>query len=256
MHYLLEVCLAANLAVTPWIAATSGSPPRNSSLEASGKNRGEEKITRATPQEAEEGISVELPATRNARAMPEADREDALIVTLTADGRLYRGVNPVSPAALIEEVKASLSDRADKKLYIKADARTRYANVEKVLDGVRAAGVLAPILLTSQRDWSKSDTLVAPRGFPVLVVPPFSASSEPAVFELLDSGQGWPTLEINHQNIHWTAFETTLSRLLANRAEKVVLVKADARLPFALIVDIGDRCRSMGATVGLVVPGR
>jgi len=252
MNYLLEVCLAANLAVTPWVAATSGSPPQNSSLEASGENRADEKITR----EVEEGISVELPATRNARAMPEADREDALIITVTADGSLYRGVNPVRSAALIEEVKASLSERTDKKLYIKADARTRYANVEKVLDIARRAGVLAPILLASQRDSSKSDTPVAPRGFAVLVVPPFSASSEPIVFELLDSGQGWPALEINHQNIHWTAFDSTLSRLLENRAEKVVLLKADARLPFALIVDVGDRCRLIGAKVTLLVPGR
>jgi hypothetical protein len=110
MNCLLGVCLAANLAVTPWVAATSGSPPQNSSLEASAEKRVEEKITGTTPQQAEEGISVELPATRNARAMPEADREDAFIVTVTADGRLYRGVNPVSPAALIEAVKASLSD--------------------------------------------------------------------------------------------------------------------------------------------------
>jgi hypothetical protein len=111
-------------------------------------------------------------------------------------------------------------------------------------------------LLASQRDSSKSDRLVAPRGFRVLVVPPFSPSSEPIVFELLDPGQGWsPRLEINNQNIHWAAFETTLSRLLENRADKVVLVKADARLPFALIVDVGDRCRSMGAKVALVVLG-
>jgi biopolymer transport protein TolR len=228
MNYLLEVCLAANLAITPWVGA----------------------------QELEEGISVELPATRNAPAMPEADREDALIVTVAADGSLYMGVDPVSSAVLIEQVKASLSGRRDKNLYIKADARTRYANVERVLDVVRRAGVLAPILLAGQRDSSKSDNLVAPRGLGVLVVPPFSASSEPIVLQLLDSGQGWPTLAINNENIHWTAFGTTLNRLLENRAEKVVLVKADAPLPFALIVDVADRCRSMGAEVALVVPGR
>ena len=71
----------------------------------------------------EKGISVELPVTINAVPMPDADREDSLIVSVTDNGSLYFGIDPISPAALAERVRSSLSNRAEKNLYIKADAR-------------------------------------------------------------------------------------------------------------------------------------
>jgi biopolymer transport protein ExbD/biopolymer transport protein TolR len=100
----------------------------------------------------QKGISVELPVTSNAVPIPEADQEDALIVSVTDDGSVYFGVAPISPAALTEKVRDGLSNRTERKLYIKADARTPYANVVKVLDAMRTAGVEAPNLLTAQRD--------------------------------------------------------------------------------------------------------
>jgi biopolymer transport protein ExbD len=189
VNYLLEVCLlAATLAtgITPWsVAQLSGAAPKNSRLDVSSENRSDGKSNGGVPQELERGISVELPATRNARPMPEADREDALIVTVTEDGGVYFGLNPVNPDTLAEEVKKSMSNRTDQKLYIKADARTRYANVRKVILAARTAGVRAPILLTSQPGSPKPNTLAAPTGFEVLIVPPFTAGSEPAAVELL-----------------------------------------------------------------------
>ena len=56
--------------------------------------------------------------------MPDADQEDALIVSIKDDGSVYFGVNPICPAALAEKVKAALSNRTEKPLYVKADART------------------------------------------------------------------------------------------------------------------------------------
>ena len=114
------------------------------------------------------GISVELPVTSNAVAMPDADQEDSLIVSVTDNGRVYFGVNPISPAALAEKVKGGMSNRTEKKLYIKADARIPYANVVKVLDAVRAPGVEAPNLLTAQQDSSEPGT---PRTLGVHFVP-------------------------------------------------------------------------------------
>jgi hypothetical protein len=62
----------------------------------------------------QKGISVELPVTSNAVAMPDADKEDALIVSVTDSGSVYFGVNPISPAALAEKVKGGLSNRTEK----------------------------------------------------------------------------------------------------------------------------------------------
>jgi len=112
MNYQLEVCLVALTlitGVTPSVAAQS-------------------------QQAMQKGISVELPVTKNAVAMPDADQGDAVIVSVTDGGGVYLGVNPISPVALAETVKRGLANRTEKKLYIKADARTPYANVLKVLD--------------------------------------------------------------------------------------------------------------------------
>jgi biopolymer transport protein TolR len=254
MNQLLEVCLLTvtlairmnpSVAAAFWVAA-----PLNSGFEA-GSGKGREGKIRAVPQELESGISVELPATRNAAAMPGADQEDALMITVAEDGSVYIGENPVSSAALVEEVKTRLSNPTDKKLYLKADARIQYASLEKVLDALRAAGVRALLVLTRQRDASEADAPVAPKGLEVLLVPPVAAGAEPMVVELLDSGKLWPMLEIDHHNIAWAALERTLGRFLENRAETAVRLKADAQLPFALVVDVSDACRSIGAKVVL-----
>jgi Biopolymer transport protein ExbD/TolR len=86
------------------------------------------------------GISVELPVTHNAVPMPDADREESLVVSVTKDGNVYFGVNPIGPAALADTIKDRLSNRAEKKLYIKADARTPFANVVRVLGSARNGG--------------------------------------------------------------------------------------------------------------------
>jgi biopolymer transport protein TolR len=141
MNYQLEVCLVALAlitGVTPSVAAQS-------------------------QQAMQKGISVELPVTKNAVAMPDADQGDAVIVSVTDGGGVYLGVNPISPVALAETVKRGLANRTEKKLYIKADARTPYANVLKVLDAAHTADVEALNLLTAQRDSSESETLVPPK---------------------------------------------------------------------------------------------
>ena len=139
MNSLLEVCLAT-LALTTGIA------------------------TSVSAQPLQKGIHVQLPSTVSATAMPGADHENALIVSITNDGGVYVGVNKVSPAALAETVKSALSNRTEKKLYIKADARTSYANVIKVMDAVRASGAKALGLITAQYDSAEPGTRVSPKG--------------------------------------------------------------------------------------------
>lgn len=166
MNYLFEVCFVAlTLAngITPSVAAQTSAAPENSFLT-------EAHVSAA--QKLQKGISVELPVTSNAVPVPKADNEDSLIVTVTYDGSVYFGVNPISTTELTEKVKGALSNRAEKTLYIKADARTSYANLVKVLDSVRTAGVEGLTLLTAQRDAEKPGTLVPPKGLEMLVASP------------------------------------------------------------------------------------
>jgi len=111
----------------------------------------------------QKGISVELAPTSSAVPVPDADKQDALIITVTDAGRLYFGIDLVTPGSLAEKLKDRLSDHTQN-LYIKADARASYAIVVKVLDAARAAGVEHVTLLTTQPKPAQAGTVVLPEG--------------------------------------------------------------------------------------------
>jgi len=113
----------------------------------------------------QKGISVQLPVTSNAVSVLKADKEDALVVTVRHDGSVYLGVNPISTTELPAKLKTALSNRAEKTVYIKADARTPYASVVKVLDFLRTAGVEGVTLLTAQQDAEEPGMTATPRSF-------------------------------------------------------------------------------------------
>jgi biopolymer transport protein ExbD len=211
------------------------------------------KLSARPAQAMRQGVSVQLAVTRSAAPMPDADHDDASIVAVTESGSVYLGTDAITPAGLAEEIKGSLSN-GDRKLYIKADARTAYANVEQILEAAHTAGVTAPILLTAQSESSEPGAMVSPKGLEVLVGQPISGSQAPLV-EVLNSGRQGPTLKISNQQISSAALPSALARLLQNRSDKVVLVKADGRLPFADVVHVIDTCRSTGAKVVLPTPG-
>jgi biopolymer transport protein ExbD len=203
-----------------------------------------------TAQALRKGVHVELAATHNAVAMPDADKEGAIIVAVTHSGSVYLGIDRITPAALAE--KPALFSRAAEKLYIKVDARTPYANVAKVLDAVRTAGVRAPNLLTGQDETREPGKLLTPKGLEVLVGPPLPSRAESTVVQMLSSGERQPLLKINNEDIPWANLESRLRQLYQNHSEKAVLLNADGLLPFGNVVHVIDVCRSTGAKVFLV----
>ena len=111
----------------------------------------------------QKGISVELAPTSSAVPIPDADNQDALIITVTDTGRIYFGIDPVTPDSLAEKLKGRMSNRTQN-LYIKADARAPYACVVKVLDAARTAGIGRVTLLTTQPKTTQAGTVVFPEG--------------------------------------------------------------------------------------------
>jgi biopolymer transport protein ExbD len=203
----------------------------------------------------QKGISVKMAVTRNAVPWPDADKTDALVVAVTQDGGVYLGIAPATPAALAERLKAGLSNKPEKTLYVKADARTQYAQVEKVLDAARTAGLQSLILLTAQRGARKPGARVLPQGIKILVARPSGNASNAAVIDLVRSGQQAPTLKVNSRQISWADLQSTLGHLFQNRKDKVVLIKADRSLLFADVVEVSDAGRPAGAEVVLAKPG-
>ena len=119
------------------------------------------------------GINVELPITRSAVLVPEADKENSLIVTITYDGSVYFGVDSMSPITLAERIKNVLSNQGEKTLFIKADARAPYAKVVEVIDAAHKTGVERITLLTGQQDPVMPGSVVPPQGLELQVAPTY-----------------------------------------------------------------------------------
>jgi len=102
------------------------------------------------------GVSVDMVRTRNPIAMDEADKEDALVVAITRDGKVFLGRGQIQPKDLATEVADVIAERLDKTVYIKGDARTKYKNVVDVVNILRGAGVDQVGLLTEKLDQSGS----------------------------------------------------------------------------------------------------
>jgi len=98
------------------------------------------------------GQTVELVKTKNPIAMPDEDKEDAVVVSITRDGRCFLspGNAQITPDQLPPKVKDLMTNKADKTVYVRADARARYQVVEDVVDNLRAAGIDDLGLLTEQ----------------------------------------------------------------------------------------------------------
>ena len=107
------------------------------------------------------GVSVDMVKTKNPIAMQAADKEDAVLIAVTRDGKVFLspGNSQQTPDQLPAKVKDLLTNKLDKTVYIKSDSRARYEKVEDVIDNLRVAGVDQLGLLTEQ---VKGSTPAAP----------------------------------------------------------------------------------------------
>jgi len=97
-------------------------------------------------------VNVELAQTSNPIAMPDADHEDAVVVAVTRDSKIFLGQDQVSLADLGPKVADMLSNKTNKEVFFRADARAHYGTVMDAIDAVRTTGVEQVGLLTEQRE--------------------------------------------------------------------------------------------------------
>ena len=97
------------------------------------------------------GHNVVLAKTTNPEQMPDADKEDAILIAVTRDNKVFLNNDLIAPDQLSDKVRDRLSNKTDKRVYVKADARAKYGSVVAVVDNVRSAGVDQLGLLTEQR---------------------------------------------------------------------------------------------------------
>ena len=109
----------------------------------------------------QKGVSVDLAKVNSPNPMPDADKEDALLVAVQRDGKVFFGTELTTLDQLTQKIKDRLANRVDKRVFIKADARAKFGAVVEVVDNVRSAGVDQLGLLTDQK---KSGALAPPTG--------------------------------------------------------------------------------------------
>jgi len=114
----------------------------------------------------QKGVSVDMHKADNPRNMPDADKEDAVVLAVTRDGKIYLGSDVVRLPDITHEVKDRIANRLDKTVYVKSDDRAKYGDVVEVIEGVRAAGVDSLGLLTEKLERSTPGAPVGAAALP------------------------------------------------------------------------------------------
>jgi biopolymer transport protein ExbD/biopolymer transport protein TolR len=98
----------------------------------------------------QKGVSVDMANVTNPRDMKDADKDDAIVVAVTRDGKIYLGNTQLNKEDLTGQIKDRISTRLDKTDHVKSDARAKYGDVVAVVDEIRSAGVDQLGLLTEK----------------------------------------------------------------------------------------------------------
>ncbi|SDJ87975.1 protein TolR [Aliiruegeria lutimaris] len=84
------------------------------------------------------GVPVELPKTA-AEALP-TEQEEPLVVSLTADGRVTIMTTEVPENELVTRLRGIAVERADDKVFLRADGAIPYERVMQVMGALNAGG--------------------------------------------------------------------------------------------------------------------
>ncbi len=221
MKNVLEVCL---LAFTTGAFATS---------------------TAAQAPALQKGISVQMAATDHAAAMPDADNENAWIVTVTADRQIYLGTEQVTRGELPEQMKVRPRNR-DASLYIKADAGAPFQRVREVLHSARDVFFDKVVLLTSQPEASLPRTIVPPKGLEVWIGPEEGPN---IVTVQVGPNKNLPTLKLNNEVIAPSELQSRIAKIFDSRSNgRIVILKVDDDTPYSQVIHAIDACRGAGAS--------
>jgi len=98
----------------------------------------------------QKGTPVDMARVENPQDLPDADKDDAVIVAVTRDGYLFLGNTRTELDVVSSQISDLISGRTDKTVYIRSDGRAKYGDVVKLVDEVRSAGVDNVGLLTDK----------------------------------------------------------------------------------------------------------
>jgi biopolymer transport protein TolR len=92
------------------------------------------------------GVPIELPKTA-AQALP-SETEEPLTVTLAADGQVLIQTTEIDREDLVPRLRAIAAERADDRIYLRADGSVTYEQVAQLMGALNAGGFSSIGLVT------------------------------------------------------------------------------------------------------------
>src|SRR5581483_11044236 len=93
----------------------------------------------------------DLPKVNNPLWAPDAYADDAIVVVVTHNNRLFWRQYPISIDEMRHDLRHQLERKPQAQVFLAVDAHTSYANVSTVLAAVRSVGVERVVFLVDQR---------------------------------------------------------------------------------------------------------
>ena len=215
-------------------------------------------------------VWVDLSRAEHTVAMPEAASDDAIVLAVTRDGRVFLGPDLVDPSELESRIRGNRTDRTGETMYLRADRRSQYRDVENAIEAMRGAGAEVVGVLTQRSEDSHPESplwignpLLKSVGLEIsFPSPPKTSAGEPhspeptIVVHVIYRPNAAPAYKINGADVAHADLQVRLNRTFASRAERVLFIKGDDALRFSDIVDVIDIGRASNVDhIGLVTPG-
>lgn len=107
----------------------------------------------APPVHVSEG--VRLPKVSHSIFLPRAQRDEAILIAVTRDSKVFYGNDLVATEDVPPRVLAALRHGSEPKIYLKVDAHARYSAVKDVIDSIQTTGIQNIAFFADQR-WQYS----------------------------------------------------------------------------------------------------
>jgi biopolymer transport protein TolR len=96
--------------------------------------------------------TFDLPVSTNALSQPSALKEDAINIVVTRDGQIYFRNTKMLFEDLPDQIEQKVHTGSERKVYLRADARAHYGDIEAVIQQVRLSGIDHVVVATERRD--------------------------------------------------------------------------------------------------------
>ena len=107
----------------------------------------------------------DLPKADNPLMAPDANRDDAIVLVVLSDGKVFWRKDPISIDDLRHELHHRLQRDPQAQIFLAVDTHAHYADASTVLAAVRSAGCERVVFLVDQRKPSISWTIYPQPGF-------------------------------------------------------------------------------------------